>query len=88
MTYQEVDARHAAEKKLLEVCSLLDEMCRDLEPDVEFINVSISKNGQTSLYTSGNEIDVTRFPDGQIYYTTDWDRMLGRTRKETDHESV
>ena len=70
------------------MCNLLGEMCWDLEPDVDFINATISKNGHASVYTTDNKIDITWFPDGQIYYTTDWDRMMGRTRKETNHESV
>ena len=82
MTYQEFEARHRQEDKLIELAKVLGEACRDMEPGDYNINVAISKDGQISVFTDDNRIDVTAFTDGQTYYTTDWDRMLGRNRKE------
>lgn len=82
MTQQEFEARHAQEDKLVEMARLMSEVCYDMEPGDYNINVAISKNGQISVYTGDNRIDVTAFADGQTYYTNDWDRMLGRPMKE------
>ncbi len=88
MTYQDFEARHAQEDKLIELAKVLGEVCHDMEPGDFNVNVAISKDGTVSVFTGDNRIDVTAFPDGQTYYTNDWDRMLGRTRKEKDDESV
>ena len=88
MTQQEFEARHAQEDKLIELAKLIGEVCNDIDPAAGSVNVAISKDGTVSVFTGDNRIDVTAFPDGQIYYTNDWDRMLGRTRKEKDDESV
>lgn len=88
MTYQEVEARHAQENKLIELARLIGEVCQDIAPGCHSVNVAISKDGQISVYTGDNRIDVTAFVDGQVYYTEDWDRMLGRSRKENEDESV
>lgn len=88
MTYQEFEARHAQEDELIELAKRLGEKCRDMVTGDFNINVAISKDGTVSVYTGDNRIDVTAFPDGQIYYTSDWDRMLGRTRKETDDDTL
>lgn len=88
MTYQEVEARHAQEKKLVEMTKLLYDVCKDIVPDTKYVNAHVSKEGQVTVYTDENRIDITLFPDGRIYYTTDWDRMMGRNRKENGDESV
>ena len=88
MTQQEFDARHAQEDKLIELMKLIREMVTDMEPKATTVNVGISKDGTMSLYTGDNRVDVTAFPDGQIYYTSDWDRMLGRTRKESNDDTL
>lgn len=88
MTYQDVETRHAQEDKLVELMKLIREMVTDMEPKASTVNVAISKDGTMSLYTGDNRVDVTMFRDGQIYYTTDWDRMLGRNRKEKDDDTV
>ena len=88
MAQRDFEARHAQEDKLIELAKVLGEVCHDMEPGNFNINVAISRDGQVSVYTGDNRIDVTAFPDGQTYYTNDWDRMLGRTRKEKDDESV
>lgn len=85
---QDFEARHAQEDKLIELMKLIREMVADMEPKASSVNVAISKDGTMSLYTGDNRVDVTAFPDGQTYYTSDWDRMLGRTRKETDDDTV
>jgi len=88
MTYQDFEARHAQEDKLIELARVLGEACHDMEPGHYNINVAISKDGQISVYTGDNRIDVTAFSDGQTYYTNDWDRMLGRTRKEKNDDTL
>lgn len=88
MTYQEYEARHAQEDKLIELMKLIREMVTDMEQNATTVNVGISKDGTMSLYTGDNRVDVTAFPDGQIYYTSDWDRMLGRIRKESNDDTV
>ena len=88
MTYQEFEARHRQEDKLIKLAKRLGEKCRDMEPGDFNVNVCISKDGTVSVYTGDNRIDVTAFPDGQIYYTSDWDRMLGRTRKESNDDTL
>lgn len=88
MTYQDVEARHAQEDKLIEMARLMSEVCHDMEPGDYNINVTISKDGTVSVYTGDNLIDVTWFTDGQIYYTDDWNRMLGRIRKERDDDTL
>ena len=88
MTYQEFEARHAQEDKLIELAKRLGEKCHDMEPGDFNVNVCISNDGTVSIYTGDNRINVTTFRDGQTYYTSDWDRMLGRKRKENNDESV
>lgn len=88
MTYQEFEARHAQEDKLIELAKLLGDVCHDMEPGDYYINVAIGKTGQISVFTSDNRIDVTRFPEGQTYYTEDWDRILNRTRKEINDDTL
>lgn len=88
MTQLDFEARHAQEDKLIELMKLIREMVTDMEPKASTVNVAISKDGTMSLYTGDNRIDVTRFPDGQTYYTNDWDRMLGRIRKESNDDTL
>lgn len=88
MTQREIEARHAQEDKLIEMAKLLGEVCRDMEPEACSVYSVISKDGQISVYTRDNRIDITAFPDGQVYYTDDWDRMMGRTRKEKNDDTV
>ncbi len=82
MTQRDFEARHAQEDKLIELMKMFREIVTDMEPGDYYITTSISKNGQISIYTEGNRIDVTWFPDGQTFYTNDWDRMMGRPMKE------
>ena len=70
------------------LAKVLGEVCHDMEPGDYMINISIGKTGQISVFTEGNRIDVTRFPDGQTYYTNDWDRILNRTRKESNDDTL
>lgn len=88
MAQQEFEARHTQEDKLIELAKLIGEVCHDMEPGDFNVNVAIGRDGQVSVYTGDNRIDVTAFTDGRTYYTDDWDRMLGRTRKENKDESV
>lgn len=88
MRFEDVEARHAQEKKLVEMSRLLYDVCKDIIPDTKYVNAHVSKDGQVSVYTDENRIDITMFPDGQIYYTTDWDRMMGRNRKEKNDDTL
>ncbi len=88
MTQKEFEARHAQEDKLIELARVLGEACHDMEPGDYNINVAIGKDGQISVFTDDNCIDVTAFTDGQTYYTNDWDRILSRTRKEKNDDTL
>lgn len=88
MTQRDFEARHAQEDKLIELAKLMSEVCHDMEPGDFNVNVTIGKTGQISVYTGDNRIDVTRFPEGNTYYTEDWDRILNRTRKEINDDTL
>lgn len=88
MTQLDFKARHMQEDNLIVLAKALGDVCHDMEPGDFNVNVFISKDGTVNVYTGDSRIDVTAFPDGQIYYTSDWDRMLGRTRKESNDDTL
>lgn len=80
--------RQEKENNLIELAKQMREMVLDMEPDAECMGAYIKTSGYILIETYDGRLEVTEFEDGQVLYTTDWDRMMGRTRKETNHESV
>jgi len=80
--------RQERENKLIELAKQMREMVLDMEPDAEIVGAYIKASGYIRIETYDGRLEVTEFEDGKVLYTADWDKIMHRDRKETNHESV